>query len=92
VAEADKIVVAVYAYPPPGNGSQDQWRGAELGFSAEESANLLRKILQAEPGKTLVMADGNPYLAKDFPGVQIIFVLFPRRRFRNSAVRHCSAR
>jgi beta-N-acetylhexosaminidase len=66
-AEADKIVVAVYASPTAGKMVGGVQNSVSL---PEESANLLRQILVAGAAKTMVMAMGNPYLAKDFPEVQ----------------------
>ena len=67
VKAAGKVVVAVYASPTPGkmvpgNGNALSEQGP--------SAVLLRSILAAAPGKSVVVALGNPYLAKDFPEVQ----------------------
>jgi beta-N-acetylhexosaminidase len=70
VAEAGKIVVAVYASPTGGKVVKAEG-GAQNSVSlAGDSANLLRQILAAGAAKTVVVAVGNPYLAKDFPQVQ----------------------
>ena len=70
-AEADKIVVAVYASPTAGKMVAKTEGGVRNSVSLpEESANLLRQILQTGAAKTMVMAMGNPYLAKDFPEAQ----------------------
>jgi beta-N-acetylhexosaminidase len=70
-AEADKIVVAVYASPTAGKMMAKTEGGVRNSVSLpEESANLLRQILQTGAAKTMVMAMGNPYLAKDFPEAQ----------------------
>jgi len=70
-AEADKIVVAVYASPTAGKMMAKTEGGLRNSVSLpEESANLLRQILQTGAAKTMVMAMGNPYLAKDFPEAQ----------------------
>jgi len=69
-AEADKIVVAVYASPTAGKMVKADGGVQNTVSLPEASANLLRQILKAGATKTMVMAIGNPYLAKDFPEVQ----------------------
>jgi beta-N-acetylhexosaminidase len=69
-AEADKIVVAVYASPTAGKMVKTDGAVQNSVSLPEESASLLRQILAAGAAKTMVMAMGNPYLAKDFPEVQ----------------------
>jgi beta-N-acetylhexosaminidase len=69
-AEADKIVVAVYASPTAGKMVKTDGGVQNSVSLPEDSANLLRQILAAGAAKTMVMAMGNPYLAKDFPEVQ----------------------
>lgn len=69
-AAADKIVVAVYASPTAGKMVKADG-GVQNSVSLPEgSANLLRQILSTGAAKTVVVAMGNPYLAKDFPEVQ----------------------
>jgi beta-N-acetylhexosaminidase len=65
-----KIVIAVYESPTAGKmiriGS-----GVRNSLSlGEDSASLLRQVLGNAAAKTVVVAMGNPYLAKDFPEVQ----------------------
>jgi beta-N-acetylhexosaminidase len=71
-AQADKIVVAVYASPTAGKMAVVKPGGAVQNSVSlpEDGANLLRQILTVGAAKTMVMAMGNPYLAKDFPEVQ----------------------
>ncbi len=69
-AEADKIVVAVYASPTAGKMVKTDGAVQNSVSLPEKSANLLRQILKTGAAKTMVMAMGNPYLAKDFPEVQ----------------------
>jgi beta-N-acetylhexosaminidase len=70
--EAEKIVVAVYAAPTAGKmvkGKSDA--GAQNSVSlADDSASLLQQILKTGATKTVVVAMGNPYLAKDFTDVE----------------------
>ncbi len=62
---ADKIIVAVYAVP---------LAGARTGIGGVSSTDptgvLLQQILDHAAPKTMVVAAGNPYLAKDFPRIQ----------------------
>jgi beta-N-acetylhexosaminidase len=69
-AEADQIVVAVYASPTAGKMVKADGAVQNSVSLAEESANLLRQVLKTSAAKTMVVAVGNPYLAKDFPAVQ----------------------
>ena len=68
--EADKIVVAVYSAPTAGKMVRVNG-GAQNSVSlADDSANLLQQLLKMGAAKTIVLAMGNPYVAKDFPEVQ----------------------
>jgi beta-N-acetylhexosaminidase len=68
--EAAKIVIAVYASPTAGKMIRTN-AGVQNSLSmGDDSGNLLRRILKSEAAKTVVVAIGNPYLAKDFPEVQ----------------------
>jgi beta-N-acetylhexosaminidase len=68
--EAEKIVVAVYASPTAGKRVKAGGGTRNSVSLPEESANLLHQILKTGAAKTMVMAMGNPYLAKDFPEAQ----------------------
>jgi beta-N-acetylhexosaminidase len=68
--EAEKVVVAVYASPTAGKMVKTDTGVKNLVSLPEDSAALLQKILQLGAEKTVVLAMGNPYLAKDFPEVQ----------------------
>src|SRR5207302_9708397 len=68
--EAAKIVVAVYASPTAGKMIRTN-SGARNSLSlGDDSASLLRQILMYQAAKTVLVAMGNPYLAKDLPEVQ----------------------
>jgi beta-N-acetylhexosaminidase len=67
---AEKVVVAVYASPTAGkmvnaNGNVQN----SVGLSGD-SATLFKDIIASAAPRTIIVALGNPYLAKDFPGVQ----------------------
>ncbi|HUK48320.1 MAG TPA: glycoside hydrolase family 3 N-terminal domain-containing protein [Terriglobales bacterium] len=70
VQQAEKVVIAVYASPSAGRVIKTE-NGVRASSSiADESADLLHAILKVAPRKSIVLAMGNPYLAKDFPEVQ----------------------
>ncbi len=70
VQAAEKVVVAVYASPSAGKMVRTNGGVKNSVSLADDSAALLQKILQLGVAKTVVLAIGNPYLAKDFPEVQ----------------------
>ena len=70
VQEADKVVVAVYASPSAGKTVKTSTGVRNTVSLPEESADLLHQILKAAAQKSVLLAMGNPYLAKDFPEVQ----------------------
>ena len=70
VQQAEKVVIAVYAAPTAGKVVQTN-SGARNSVSLPDpSSELLRQMLKVSAQKTVVVAVGNPYLAKDFPEVQ----------------------
>ena len=70
VQQAEKVVIAVYAAPTAGKVVQPN-SGARNSVSLPDpSSELLRQMLKVGAQKTVVVAVGNPYLAKDFPEVQ----------------------
>ena len=70
VQQAEKVVIAVYAAPTAGKVVQTN-SGARNSVSLPDpSTDLLQRILKLGAQKTVVVAVGNPYLAKDFPEVQ----------------------
>jgi beta-N-acetylhexosaminidase len=70
VQQAEKVVVAAFASPSAGRRIKTD-SGVQGSVSLpEQSEALLREILKAGAQKTIVVALGNPYLAKDFPEVQ----------------------
>lgn len=63
--EAEKVVAAVYAAPIPGARTFTN----EMS-SSDPTGTLMQQILDQSKQKTIVVAVGNPYLAKDFPSVE----------------------
>ena len=70
VQQSEKVVVAVYAAPTAGKVVQTNTGARNSVSLPEPSTDLLRRILKAGGQKTVVLAMGNPYLAKDFLEVQ----------------------
>ena len=70
VDEAQKVVAAVYVVPTAGKAIEAaQGPINSVSISYPDSV-LLQKILDHAAEKTIFLAMGSPYLAKDFPGVQ----------------------
>ena len=84
-AEAEKIVVAVYASPTAGKMVKTDGGVQNSVSLPEANAGLLRKILATGAAKTMVMAMGNPYLAKDFPEVQNYLCTFSAAQVSESS-------
>ncbi len=79
VQQAEKVIAAVYVVPSAG----------KIGNSMtvqDAMASLLREVLQAAAGKTVVAAMGNPYIATQFPEIQTYVCTFS-----NSQVSELSA-
>ena len=70
VQQAEKVVVAVYAAPVAGKVVQTNGSARNSVALPGPSADLLHRILTSAGQKTVVLAVGNPYLARDFPEVQ----------------------
>ncbi len=70
VRQAERVVVAVYASPSAGRVVKTNTGVHGSASLAEESGELMRQIMTAAAHKTVVVAMGNPYLARDFPEVQ----------------------
>ena len=66
VTNAQTVIAAVYEVPVPGRVA-DATNAIGLSDAGEV---LLQKVLAQATEKTVVVAMGNPYLAKDFPAVQ----------------------
>ena len=69
-ADAENIVVAVYAAPTAGKMVKANGGVQNSVSLGADNAQLLEQILKTGGAKTVVLAMGNPYLAKDFPEVQ----------------------
>jgi beta-N-acetylhexosaminidase len=70
VQQADRVVIAVYAAPTAGKVVQTNGGARNSVALPDASADVLHRILIAKAQKTVVLAIGNPYLARDFPEVQ----------------------
>jgi len=70
VRSADKVVVAVYASPTAGKMADASGKVQNSVSLVGDSATLFKGMIDSASAKTVVVAMGNPYLAKDFPEVQ----------------------
>src|SRR5579884_1874594 len=68
--QAEKVVIAVFASPSAGRTVKVNCEVRGSASLPDSSMALLYEILKAAPRKTIVLAMGNPYLARDFPEVQ----------------------
>jgi beta-N-acetylhexosaminidase len=68
--QAEKVVIAVFASPSAGRTVKVNGEVRGSASLPDSSMALLHEILKAAPRKTIVLAMGNPYLARDFPEVQ----------------------
>jgi beta-N-acetylhexosaminidase len=86
VDQAQAVIAAVYVVPTAGRavrGPNGLVNSVEV---ADADAVLLQKILDRAAEKTVMLAMGNPYLARDFPAVQNYLCTFS-----NAAVSEVSA-
>jgi beta-N-acetylhexosaminidase len=67
---AEQIVVAIYASPTAGKMINAHGKVQNSVGLAGDSATLFKDIIDSAASRTIVVALGNPYLAKDFPEVQ----------------------
>ncbi len=76
VDQAEAVVAAVYVVPTAGKVVRaDGGLKNSVGLP-DASGGLLEKILEHAAEKTAVLAMGNPYLAQDFPAIQIYLCMF----------------
>ena len=67
---ADKVVLAVYTSPTAGKMVRANGKVQNSVALTGDSARLFSNVIGSASAKTVVVAMGNPYLAKDFPEVQ----------------------
>jgi beta-N-acetylhexosaminidase len=67
---AEKVVVAVYASPTAGKMINANGKMQNSVSLVGDSASLFESLIALAPSKAVVVAMGNPYLAKDFPKVE----------------------
>jgi beta-N-acetylhexosaminidase len=70
VQASQKVVVAVYSSPVAGKMVKTGGAVRNSVSMPQESADVLSGILSSAADKTVVVALGNPYVARDFPEVQ----------------------
>lgn len=76
VDEAQAVVVAVYVIPTAGKAVPSANGLTNSVALADASGTLLQAILDHGAEKTIVLAMGSPYLAKDFPALQSYICAF----------------
>jgi beta-N-acetylhexosaminidase len=76
VDEAQTVVAAVYVIPTPGKVVPEANGLTNSVKLADASGTLLQGILDHAAEKTIVLAMGSPYLAKDFPSLQNYICVF----------------
>jgi beta-N-acetylhexosaminidase len=64
------VVIAAYASPTAGKMVKANGKVENSVSLVGDSAKLFKDVLDSASAKTVVVAMGNPYLAKDFPEVQ----------------------
>jgi beta-N-acetylhexosaminidase len=69
VDQAKNVIAAVYAVPVPG-------KAGNAIATSDPTATLLQEVLDRAAAKTMVVAMGNPYLAKDFPKIETYLCTF----------------
>lgn len=70
VSAADQAIVAVYVAPTAGKVVMTPSGPRNEVSLPAQGRELVERILEAAGNKTVLLAMGNPYLAKDFPAVQ----------------------
>ena len=70
VQSAEKVVLAAYVSPTAGKVVRGNGPAQNSVSMPPDSAEMIRAMLGAGAQKTVVLAMGNPYLAKDFPSIQ----------------------
>jgi beta-N-acetylhexosaminidase len=76
VDQAQVVIAPVYEVPTAGKAVRQNGELKNTVALAEPSAELMRRILQRAAARTVVVAMGNPYLAADFPEVQVYLCAF----------------
>jgi beta-N-acetylhexosaminidase len=69
VDQAKTVIAAVYAVPVPGGVGNTM-------TASDPTATLLQAVLDHGGARTVVVAMGNPYLAKDFPRIETYLCTF----------------
>ena len=67
---AERVVIAVYASPTAGKMIHANGKVQNSVSLVGDSAKLFQRLIQSAGSKAVVVAVGNPYLAKDFPEVE----------------------
>lgn len=76
VGEAQSVLVPVYAIPSAGKGTAGLQNA---------TTSLMHRIVDTAAAKTVVIALGNPYIARDFPAVQNYLCTFSNETVSETA-------
>jgi beta-N-acetylhexosaminidase len=87
VDAAEKVIVAVYVVPTAGNAMRAADGGLTNTVAMDDATgSLLNAILDQAASRTVVLAMGNPYLARDFPAIQNYVCAFSNASVSETAV------
>lgn len=70
IDQSENVIAAVYAVPTAGKVVPSANGLTNSVSMADANGSLLQKVLDHAAKKTVVLAMGNPYLAKDFPAIE----------------------
>lgn len=71
VKDAEKVVVAAYVVPTAAKQVMVEGKLVNTVSLDQATGALLTEVLDAAAAKTIVIAMGNPYVAQNFPGIQV---------------------
>jgi beta-N-acetylhexosaminidase len=87
VDAAEKVIAAVYVVPTAGKAMRAADGGLTNTVAMDDSTgSLLNAILDRAASRTVVLAMGNPYLARDFPAIQNYVCAFSNASVSETAV------
>jgi len=87
VHAAEKVIAAVYVVPTAGKAMRAADGGLTNTVAMDDSTgSLLNAILDRAASRTVVLAMGNPYLARDFPAIQNYVCAFSNASVSETAV------
>ena len=76
VEQAQAVIAAVYVVPTAGKVASAEGGLKNSVSLSDATGTLLNQLLERAAEKTIVVAMGNPYLARDFPAIQTYMCTF----------------